>query len=591
LDRRGSLIGSLVFALDDEKTGLANRIKELENELKEPTLVNPASVHNNLANALMNSGQIEEAIKHYQKALELNEEDAAAYMNLGVAYKHLSLFDKALDYFKKSLEIRPTADEHYNMANTFLKLEPPDFGSAVEHYKEALRMDPNHADCHQNLGLVLKGEGKIDAAIMELRSALKLSEGSDVNAHYNLGNALVSKADALEGEAKGKAVAEAIEHYKEALSLSPDDPDIKTNLAIAFQKQGYGAEAVRQYLDVMKLQPGDAMTHFNCGNALLLQNDYQGAIDQFKESMILDKGCLDSQFNLGMTLMQAGEFEEACNTLEDYLESTSNDREERDNVEPGGVDDELPDEELAHIKYNLGVMYSKLGKPAESKEALLRSIELKPGNAYAHLNLGNQEVALGNKESGMAQFKLACSASPGDASLLLNVAYALIDDGSISEAAHYLRLALEIDPDDDEARHTLDQVSREVEAEKMLRSKVEEGEALVGTAEGAADVRARVGLANSYRSLGRLDDAAAQLREALALQPGHPQISQMYEEVAAAAAAAAKSQPAMKDQELVQATGRFSLFAGKKKGRGKKSSKAGGGSSPKKKKGKVGVAG
>ena len=125
----------------------------------------------------------------------------------------------------------------------------------------------------------------------------------------------------------------------------------------------------------------------------------------------------------------------------------------------------------------------------------------------------------------------------------------------------------------------------------MLRSEVEEGEARVCTAEGAADVRARVGLANLYRSLGRLDDAAAQLREALALQPGHPQISQMYEEVAAAAAAAAKSQPAMKDQELVQATGRFSLFAGKKKGRGKKSPKAGGGSSPKKKKGKVGVAG
>ena len=111
-------------------------------------------------------------------------------------------------------------------------------------------MNPNHADSHQNLGLALKNEGKIDAAIMELRSALQLSKGGGVNAHYNLGNTLVSKAEALEGEAKGKAVAEAIEHYKEALSLSPDDPDIKTNLAITFQKQGNGAEAVRHYLEV-----------------------------------------------------------------------------------------------------------------------------------------------------------------------------------------------------------------------------------------------------------------------------------------------------------------------------------------------------
>ena len=344
LDRRGSLIGSLVFAEDDEKLGLVRRINELEIELKDPTLVNPASVHNNLANTLMKSGKIEAAIKHYKEALELNKEDAAAYMNLGVAFKHLAQFEKALDYFKKSLRIRPTADEHYNMANTFLKLEPPDYGSAVEHYKEALRMDPEHADCHQNLGLALKNEGKLDAALMELRSALKLSDGGDVNAHYNLGNTLVSKANVLEGEARGKALSEAIEHYKEAAALSPDDPDIKTNLAITYAKMGNGVEAVAHYLDVMKLQPGDATTHFNCGNALLLQEDYQGAIEQFKESMILDKECLDSQYNLGMTLMQAGSFEEACNTLEDYLVSTADDDDEDEGEFDVDGTDKLNDE-------------------------------------------------------------------------------------------------------------------------------------------------------------------------------------------------------------------------------------------------------
>ena len=214
---------------------------------------------------------------------------------------------------------------------------------------------------------------------------------------------------------------------------------------------------------------------------------------------------------------------------------------------------------------------------------------MKPGNAYAHLNLGNQEIALGNRSVGMSQFKLACEASPKDASLLLNVAYALIDDRQTEEAAVFLRRALEVNPDDEEARHSLGQVTDEIEADRSLQAEVTAGEALISTPPGSQDVRARVALANSYRSLGRLTDAAHQLSAALELAPGHPQITQIREEVRAEAAA--KAQPAMQGQELVHTTGRFSLFAGKKKGRGKNSPK----SSPSKRKGgksgKVGVAG
>ena len=153
-------------------------------------------------------------------------------------------------------------------------------------------------------------------------------------------------------------------------------------------------------------------------------------------------------------------------------------------------------------------MYSKRGMPTDSKESLLRSIALKPGDAYAHLNLGNQEVALGDKESAMSHFKQvrasklgrriiaplsnnimnttsrqAHACSPHDASLALNLAYALIDNHHAADAIAYLKKALEIDPGDEDAKLCLEQVEGEVDQRMRLEREVEEMEAKVKTDE------------------------------------------------------------------------------------------------------------
>ena len=85
----------------EEKLLLQGKIEGLKKELQDKTLLNPGAIHNNLANALMSSNNITEAIHHYKEALALNTNDAAAYMNLGVAYKHMDMFEKALEYFSK----------------------------------------------------------------------------------------------------------------------------------------------------------------------------------------------------------------------------------------------------------------------------------------------------------------------------------------------------------------------------------------------------------------------------------------------------------------------------------------------------------
>ncbi|GMH84689.1 hypothetical protein TL16_g09998 [Triparma laevis f. inornata] len=594
IDRRGSLFGSLILAQNDDILQLNAHIGTLQTHLSDPTVLNKESVHNNLANAYMKCDRIEEAIGHYKEALELNKEDAAAYMNLGVAFKHMNRFEEALKYFEKSLQLRPTADEHYNMANTYLKLSPPNYTSAISHYKEALRMDGGHLNCHQNLGLALKNVGKVDEAIGEMREAVRLGDGGEVNSFYNLGNLLGTKAREMGGVkgGGGEYLQEAVELYREAAILAPVDADIKTNLGITLAGLGRGAEAVAEYFEVMKLQPGDAMTHFNCGNALLQDGDIKGAIEQFKQSLTLDEAFLDAQYNLGITLMEAGEMEEACKVLEGHLQSID-EKEDEDEDEGGEMTEaqvmsSLDDKAL--IYYNLGTMYSKRGMPVESKEALENSIELKDDDSMANLNLGNQEISLGNVEEGLKQFELAVQFSPDDPSILRNLAYVLIEQGNLEQGAEKLRRCLELSPDDNEIKSYLDQIEEELSIKTKILNDIKVLEEKVATEEGKSNVKDKAGLAMAYRANNEFGKAREQLEQCFFLQPNHPQLPAILEQVKkqevelAAENEKEENTEKMGNEEIVHATGRFSMFGGKKKGRGKK--KGG-----KKGSGKVAVAG
>ena len=576
-DRRGSLFGGLTIAnVDSEKILLQSKINSLRKELKDETLVNPAAVHNNLANALMSSNKIMEAIPHYKQALALDTNDAAAYMNLGVAFKHLNQFDKALEYFEKSLELRPTADEHYNMANTFIKLVPPNHEKAIFHYKHALRLNPQHANCHQNLGLMFKSKGMIDAAILEMREAVKCNDDADFR--YNLGNALYAKALLMDGgskEAQTKILEEAVQSYLRAIAMKADDPDVRTNLGITLMKLGNYADAVQQYLEVMKLQPGDGLTHYNCGNALLMDGNVELAIEKYRESLILMPEHKDSAYNLGMALMRVGEYAEACTVLEDFLErgeDTSEREVEEYGVTVGEAEKEASDhlDTAAFIYYNLGTMYSKLGKSRESIDALSKSIEIKPDNAYAHLNLGHELASSGDDDSALKAYREATVTAPKDAAILRNYAYVLVEQNNLVQGIEWLQKVLELSPEDGEIKSYLEQCQSELAMSTKIDESIKAGLESIAN-DGAKNVGARANLALAYKAKGCFEEAILHFQECLNIQPGHPQIEnflkQCIELRREEEASGEDPREDMREEEIVKATGRFRLFAGKKKGR------------------------
>ena len=188
--RRRTAAAAGLFVLLAVLAGLTWRqgliYKDRETLWRDTIRKNPDSfmAHTNLATLLRSEGNVEEAIVHFRRALELGSAE-------------------------RGVHSQTLAHLHYNLANA-LRMRPDGLDEAVAHYRLAIAAEPGYVLAHSNLGNVFFAQGKISEAIDAYRRALQL-DPRYADGHYNLGVAL---------ESLGKK-EEAIEQYLIATRLAP----------------------------------------------------------------------------------------------------------------------------------------------------------------------------------------------------------------------------------------------------------------------------------------------------------------------------------------------------------------------------------
>ncbi len=175
--------------------------------------------HNNLAAVLAGCGQVEEAITHYQKALEIEPNSAEVHNNLGAALGRRGRFDEAIRHCERALAIKPDfAGAYNNLGNALAGRGELD--AAISQYRKVVELQPDLAEAHNTLGAALGRRGRFDEAIRHCERALAIKPDF-AGAHYNLGVTLAGCG----------RLDEAIVHYRKALKIKPDFAVVCNNLA------------------------------------------------------------------------------------------------------------------------------------------------------------------------------------------------------------------------------------------------------------------------------------------------------------------------------------------------------------------------
>lgn len=97
--------------------------------------------HNSRGIELADRGWLDEAIREFKRAIDLDPDSAHAHDNLATVYAEKKLYREALAEYLTALRLEPdSATAHYNLA-CFLSTHGPEF--AVSAYRQAIELDPN----------------------------------------------------------------------------------------------------------------------------------------------------------------------------------------------------------------------------------------------------------------------------------------------------------------------------------------------------------------------------------------------------------------------------------------------------------------
>ena len=291
--------------------------------------------------------------------------------------------------------------------------------AALSEFESAIRLKPDFEKARYNRAVILREEGKREAALAEARSVEQFSKFrkdlaeaksltvsaserlkqndfdgalSDTRAALGLWNEnpVAYYLAGLAWSGKGDAVRARM-NLEEAVELKDDYAEAHNSLGRVLWEQQNRRRAIEEFDKAIAVVPDFPEAHFNRGLAAAELGEFLRAQSEFREALDLRPDYLEARLSLALTYQQKKDYEAAIQILREALR-------------------QQPD--AAEVRNNLGLVWLEKGDKQAASEELHQAIRLKPEFAQAHYNLGIVLRQQGDARAAAAEFHRAQNLNP-----------------------------------------------------------------------------------------------------------------------------------------------------------------------------------
>jgi TolB-like protein/DNA-binding winged helix-turn-helix (wHTH) protein/Tfp pilus assembly protein PilF len=199
-----------------------------------------------------NEKDLQEAIRYFERAIQIAPGYAAAYAGLSDAWLRRGFGSKEVESSARAAAVKAVeldeqlAEAHLSLANVKL-LYDWDWAGADRENRRALELDPGSLDAHIYRGQLLMMLGRNDEAISEGRTAVRLDPLSSAT------QAAMGLFLRFAGQYE-----QAVPYLQRAVELEPRSIQANMRLGRVYAKLGRYDEALSQFKRVQELAPSGA---------------------------------------------------------------------------------------------------------------------------------------------------------------------------------------------------------------------------------------------------------------------------------------------------------------------------------------------
>ena len=225
---------------------------------------------NELGRSEIESGDLDQAVQIFELLCGADLAEASALLALGVALEAAGKIREALEWTGRSVTLDPENPLGFHvLAHLFIEAEA--FAAGEDAARQALRLQPDLAVAHAQLGRCLQKLRRPDEAVVELNLAIQ-RRPHDASAYLDLGNAYQDLGDWGQAESA----------FERASRLDPSSAKPHFNLGNLLQRMGRRSDALKAYDRALDLAPEDAAARVNAGLLQLTLEDFERGWGNFE---------------------------------------------------------------------------------------------------------------------------------------------------------------------------------------------------------------------------------------------------------------------------------------------------------------------